>query len=271
VPGTLQDIAVKPGQQVQKGDKLGALANVDLDLMINELKSKIAADRVQERVKNYQRFVLKDDSAALAMGPLQESLKASESQLAERLADYQRLQLVAPAAGTVLLPPEVQPQPDPSGKDLPNWSGTPLRKENLGAFLEPSVVFCQIGDPHKWEANIVIDQDDIEFVHVGQDVKIKLDLMPFETFKTTIDEIGPQMEYTSRQLSSKGGGGLMSKQEQGGVERPINTSYQARAAIDDESALLVQGLRGTAKIAADWQPIGKRVWRYIMRTFNFRL
>jgi hypothetical protein len=28
-------------------------------------------------------------------------------------------------------------------------------------------------------------------------------------------------------------------------------------------------LRGTAKISADWQPIGKRVWRYLVRTFNF--
>ena len=55
------------------------------------------------------------------------------------------------------------------------------------------------------------------------------------------------------------------------MERPLNTSYQARAAIDDANGTLVQGLRGTAKISADWQPIGKRVWRYLVRTFNFKL
>ena len=55
------------------------------------------------------------------------------------------------------------------------------------------------------------------------------------------------------------------------MERPINTSYQARAAIDDTQGALVEGLRGTAKISADWQPIGKLVWRYLVRTFNFKL
>ena len=46
---------------------------------------------------------------------------------------------------------------------------------------------------------------------------------------------------------------------------------QARAVIDDTEGDLVEGLRGTAKISADWQPIGKRVWRYLVRTFNFKL
>jgi putative peptide zinc metalloprotease protein len=271
VPGTLEDIAVKPGQQVNKGDKLGQLKNIDLDLQISLLKAKIAEVSVRVRVLRYQQLTQTNETAALSLRPLEESLKASEAQLAERLADYKRLDLNAPAGGTVLAAPEVSKDSDPTNKQLPNWYGTALRKENLGAYLRPPAVYCQIGDPHKWEANIVIDQDDIEFVHEGQDVKIKLDLLPYHTFETTIDEIGPQMEYSSRQLSSKGGGELMSKTEPGGLDRPINTSYQARAAIDDQSGTLVQGLRGTAKIAGDWQPIGKRLWRYIMRTFNFRL
>jgi hypothetical protein len=79
------------------------------------------------------------------------------------------------------------------------------------------------------------------------------------------------MEFTSRQLSSKGGGDLMSAQDAGGVERPISTSYQAWARIQDDSGTLMQGLRGTAKVNARWQPLGKRAWRWVMRTFNFRL
>ena len=63
----------------------------------------------------------------------------------------------------------------------------------------------------------------------------------------------------------------MSKSDESGTERPINPSYQALASIDDESGTLLQGVRGTAKVSADWQPIGSRVWRYLMRTFNFKL
>jgi putative peptide zinc metalloprotease protein len=63
----------------------------------------------------------------------------------------------------------------------------------------------------------------------------------------------------------------MSQQDETGMERPSSTSFQARADLDDPHGSLVEGLRGTAKIAAPWQPIGKRVWRYVMRTFNFTL
>ena len=34
---------------------------------------------------------------------------------------------------------------------------------------------------------------------------------------------------------------------------------------------MMQGLRGTAKIYADWQPLGKRLCAYLVRTFNFKL
>ncbi|MEX0675987.1 MAG: biotin/lipoyl-binding protein [Pirellulales bacterium] len=271
VPGILEEIAVSPGDEVKKGDKLGQLSNIDLELEISDLEAKIAQDKVRRAVLSHQQFALGNESATLAIGPLEESLKASEAQLAERVTDSQRLELVAPTSGTVMPAPGLPERPDADDRQLRTWSGNPLQKENRGAYLEPPTVYCQIGDPHKWEANIVIDQDDIEFVHQGQTVKIKLDRLPYRTFETTILEIGPEMEFSSRQISSKGGGGLMSKMDKSGRERPINTSFQGRAEIDDESGTLVQGLRGNAKIAAKWQPIGKRVWRYIMRTFNFRL
>ena len=48
----------------------------------------------------------------------------------------------------------------------------------------------------------------------------------------------------------------MSKQDESGVERPINTTYQALADLEDPDGQLIQGLRGTAKVHADWQPLG---------------
>jgi putative peptide zinc metalloprotease protein len=118
---------------------------------------------------------------------------------------------------------------------------------------------------------LAIDQDDIEYIRRDLPVAIKLDELPYETFHSTIADIGPELKITPKQLSSKGGGELMSQQDDNGMERPINTSFQARADIDDPRGKLVEGLRGTAKISAHWQPIGKRVWRYVMRTFNFKL
>jgi putative peptide zinc metalloprotease protein len=271
VAGTLDQIEAQPGQQVNKGQKLGQLSNVDLDLQIEDLQGKIAHDKAQRAVLLYQRGTLANEAAALAIMPLEEAIKSATAQLAERTADRERLNLVAPVAGTVLPAPDAPKPPTDDDSRLPTWSGNLLRSENKGAFLKPPAVFCQIGDPREWEAEIVVDQDDVEFVRGGQRVQIKLDLLPYRTFDSTIIDVGPEVEYTSPQLSSKGGGDVMTKSDPTGRDRPIFTSFQARAAIHDESGTLVQGLRGTAKIAAQWQPLGKRLWRFIMRTFNFRL
>ncbi len=271
VPGVLEEISVQPGAQVQKDDKLGQMRSIELDTKINELRGNIAVDRVRAEVLRGERARFGNETAVMSLVPLEKSLEASQEQLRQRLIDRQRLTMVAPKSGTVLPAPFIPARPDKGDEQLPTWSGTPLEKENLGASLEPPTVYCQIGDPHKWEVNIVIDQDNVEFVREGQHVEIQFDALPGKTFESEIIEIGPEMEYTSRQLSSKGGGELMSQQDAGGAERPINTCYQARAAIDDASGTLIQGLRGTAKVAADWQPLGKRVWRWVMRTFNFKL
>jgi len=240
-------------------------------LEINELEGKVEQDQVHIEVLNREQFQLSDAAAALALPARKDALAASKKMLDQRREDRQRLTLVAPVAGTVLPPPSVPKRTESSDEQLPTWSGNPLERSNLGAYLEPPALYCQIGDPTKWEVNIVIEQDEIEFISENQAVRILFDSLPGQAFESTIIEIGPEMEFTSRQLSSKGGGGLMSKQDASGAERPMNISYQARAAIDDNSGTLVQGLRGTARISANWQPLGKRAWRWIMRTFNFHL
>jgi hypothetical protein len=147
-----------------------------------------------------------------------------------------------------------------------------LEPNNLGAHLAGDMrLFCQIGDPHHWEAHILIDQDDIDFIKADQPVAIKLDELPYRTFYSRITEIGPEIKVAPRHLSSKSGGDLMAKQDESGQERPLNTTFQALAAVDDPDGMLIQGLRGTAKISTAWQPLGQRAWRYLVRTFNFKM
>jgi len=269
VPGILTEISVRPGQQVKTGDKLGQLTNVDLQLEIADIEAHIAQQEARLEILHHEQFTLQNDAAGLEVPQIKESLVGLREQLAQKRKDEQRLALIAPASGTVLPAPEVPRDPANDG-DLPRWSGSPLEQKNLGASLTGSL-YCQIGDPRLWDAILVVDQDDIEFVREGLPVSIKLDEIPYKTFHSKIDEIGPELKVTPRQLSSKSGGELMSKSDATGRETPMNTSYQARASLDDPDGHLIQGLRGTAKISAQWQPIGKRVWRYLVRTFNFRL
>jgi putative peptide zinc metalloprotease protein len=271
VGGVLEEITVKPGQEVKTGAVLGRLRNTELSLDIADIEGRIAQQEARWRTLHNEQFVLQNEAAGQQLPEVEKSLAALREQLAEKEQDRARLQFVAPADGVVLPPPATPRPPDRGTGELAKWSGSPLEPENLGAYLTPPALYCQIGNPHKWEAQLAVDQDDIEFIRENQPVAIKLDELPNQTFHTEIAEIGPELKVTPRQLSSKSGGELMSKSDETGMERPINTSYQARAAIDDPDAMLVEGLRGTAKISADWQPIGKRVWRYLVRTFNFKL
>ena len=93
-------------------------------------------------------------------------IKTLEEQLIERRADLARLELIAPVDGTVLPPPTSRDQPESPGQ-LKSWSGSPFAKKNIGATLPESTLFCEIGDPHQMEADMIIEQDDMEFVARG--------------------------------------------------------------------------------------------------------
>jgi putative peptide zinc metalloprotease protein len=269
VAGQLEKIDVESGQKVKQGQPLAELSNIDLEFQIAELEGR--RDEYRSRLKSLHRDRFEDPSAGMQIPQVQETLAAVEEQLEDKRADLARLNLTAPVAGTILPPPEVPEKTDPGGQ-LPTWSGLPFQKKNLGALLTESTLFCQIGDPQRLEASLVIDQDDIEFIHKGDTLDIKLDELPHTTFRTQITEIANlDLKVSPKQLSNKSGGGVITETDASGVERPMNTSYQARAPIDDEDGLLYLGLRGKAKIYTQWQTIATRSWRWITRTFNFKL
>ena len=169
VPGTLRQVLVRSGDTVQKDQPLAQLSNVELELKIAELKDKCDFYAKHLESLNYEKILdaQRQQSPSRQMDPTgetrptEEALKSAKEQLEEKRRDYEKLQLVALRAGTVMPPHAKQKREDPDGQ-LPAWSGTPLEPENLGAFLPISTLFCQIGEPQQMEAILVIDQSDIE-------------------------------------------------------------------------------------------------------------
>jgi putative peptide zinc metalloprotease protein len=132
------------------------------------------------------------------------------------------------------------------------------------------------------EAILVVDQADIELVDEAMrdgkqpEVILQLDAYPGETLTSRVVEVAKvELEVTPEGLSSQVGGELDTKVDTTtGVQRPMSTSYQARAPLDDQGkleGLLCTGLRGRAKVSTKWQSLGKRLSRYISRTFHFEL
>lgn len=270
VPGQLEKVYVHPGDKVKKGQKIASLASIDLALSISELTSKRDQLKAQLTSLHSQRF--QDPTAGMQIPETKKTLAAVEEQLTEKQRDFERLQLVAPVDGTVLPPPDTPEKPTPEN-ELGGWSGTPFEPRNLGATLDQSTLFCEVGDPRSLEALVVIEQSDIEFLRPHQTVDIKLDELPFNTLRSEVQEIATEnLKVSPRHLSNKAQGELPTKTDEAGVERPITTSYQVRVfPLDDSSGLLRTGLRGRAKIYAPWESLGTRLWRWFSQTFHFRL
>jgi putative peptide zinc metalloprotease protein len=191
--------------------------------------------------------------------------------LAESERDRAKLRLMAPRTGTVL-PPTLVPKQTADGQ-LPTWSGSPLKPENLGATLMTGTKFCEIGDPRWLEARLVVDQGDVELIVPGQQVEIMLQQSTDFVYFSTIEKVAKKdLKSSPVHLSSLHGGELPTKMDEGGVARPIGLVFEVTVPLpEDEYHLMRIGLVGRAKITTAPRTLGSRLWRYFSRTFNFEL
>jgi putative peptide zinc metalloprotease protein len=270
VPGTLEKVHVKEGDKVDAGQPLAELKNLDLETMIADLAGK--RDIYETQLASLlEQLRYKDLAAGAEIPTVEKSLASVAGQLQKKKIDQSKLTLVSSKPGIVMRPPEQPKRPESDGQ-LPTWSGTPLKAENVGCTLTESTLFCQVGDPQKMKATLVIDQADIEFVQPGQRVRIQLDELPGERLRGTIKSMAlDPLKVSPKQLSNKAGGELATETDPSGVERPMSTSYQADVPLEDVEGILRPGLRGRAKIDAGWLTIAQRSWRYLTQTFHFRL
>lgn len=269
-PGVLETVAVQPGDKVEAGTMLAKLSNKDIELQLARLQAELNQYEVELRSLEFQSR--SDPTASDLISTKQQLIKGVKQQIAEKQSELDDLTLLAKVTGTVLPPPEVSPQQSGGEGQLPTWSGTPMDERNLGCLLTESSLFCQLGDPEKMEAVLVIDQADMLMVHEDQHVELLLDELPFEPFQSTITDISHmELKVSPRSLTNKAGGELVTETDESGRERPQQPSYQARADLDGPPGLLRRGLRGRAKIYVEPLTLGQRIWRYAAQTFNFKL
>ncbi len=216
VAGSLRALYVRPGDPVKAGDPLAELENVDLELEISQLEDQHEQQAIQLATLTRQRFV---DSQALGQIPqIAEALESTRQQLEKRRADRARLKLSAPVSGWILPPPAIE-EKEPEAGHLLGWAGTPLDAKNLGCHLDVKTLFCEVGDPRQLEAVLVIDQADLEFVHPGDRVELKLDELRDQNLTGTITSISQtELRAAPPGLSTKAGGELATQTDESGLD-----------------------------------------------------
>jgi putative peptide zinc metalloprotease protein len=269
VAGRLEEQLVGPGDTVTEGQTLARLSNIDLELAIADLEGKAAQYR--SRLESLERERFFDRAAGLEIGTVAESLASIEEQLAKKRRDLSELVLVAAHDGVVVPSQSVAPRDDGTGR-LPGWTGLPLDRKNLGATLEQGTVYCLVAKRHELEAVMLVDQSEVEFLALGEEVDLKLDAFPWDTFRGTVEEIAEtSAEVSSERLSAKAGGPLPTRTDASGRELPISTTYEVSMSLADHEGLLTPGMRGTARVKVGSRTVGGWLLRLLWQTFNFRL
>jgi putative peptide zinc metalloprotease protein len=272
VPGQIKQVNYRPGEVVKGGDVILELDNADLELGLMELRGRLA--EAEQSVKNLSVLRHYDPSGGDQIEMAKEVRDSVQKQYEERKKEVERLKIAVPegVSGTIIPPPARQDNIATAQGRLPSWSGTPFDAKNRGALLTPTDLICQIGNPDDMEAVLIVDQAYIDLVREGQSVRLLLEADTRRAYESKISEIAQtELKVASPAMSAAKGGRLETKPDPAGQLRPLNTSYQARVPLGDVGLTLQAGMQGQARIYTGWQPLYRRVARFVAKTFHFDL
>ena len=261
-PGVVAQ-AIIAGEQVEKGQTLAVLENAELRNQRLFAASELL--RSQARVRTLQMRLNDETEAAAQLAVAQEILNDFTEQARLRDKEFNLLTITAPVAGTVILPPSVSP-PSDQEKELPTWIGSPLESENRGCYLERGTLLCLVGDPHKYQAVVLIDETDLPYVKAGQTVRLQVEYAPAELLTGQVVEIAEvNAETAPTELVSQHEIAVHDTKSRG--TRLIRTLYQARVEIDDTHLPLLAGVRANVRIKVASQTVVEKLLRWARQTF----
>lgn len=266
IPGHLEELHATPGQRVKAGDLLAVLHNPELDDQLDQLKVEedtlIQSVRTYAEIKNFQELHLAE-----------EKLVSVRKKIQELEEQRKQLRLVAPIDGIVVAPPRTErPKRDVTRQDLASWYGTPLDPRNKDSLLDQRTHVLSIAPTENLQAVLVIDQGHRDDVQVGDPVELKFDHLPNRTYSATVETISDRnLEFAPPALSNKASGELPTVTDSQGRERLTSSAYQATVLIREDPELMRSGLKGWAQFEIDRRTAGEHIWRYIRKTFHFRL
>lgn len=268
--GRLEAIHAAINQTVFNGDQILKLSNYRLEAELVRLQSIL--DTAQANQQNAQDSAALDSTTSYRLDQTRTSLTVARANYNKRLDDLNRLNVVAPAQGTLIAPPRIEPQRSESG-ELPTWDDTPLNAKNIGAYLDRQTLVGQIiPDLNQLEAVLAIDQKDIEFIRDQQNVRLLVHQLPGKPLEAKIASVSPaKMKFVPKALSSKHGGNIVVEKDHDGTDVPQSTHYFVRVAFENPDQLLLTGATGTARIQTGRLTAWQRIWRLMKQTFHFEL
>ena len=215
--GVVQRVFVHEGDKVQAGQVLAQLDDGDDRVKLAQAESALAQAR-----RELADAEFRNDPSAAGQAKIRADLHEAEVQLEQqRVAEAQ---LRAPITGMVI---------------------TPKVEEKAGSLVKPGDAFAEIVGEDRMAAEMSVPEEDLELVHPGKNVALKLNAFPTTTFQGSVERIGAQTKSAAGEQY-----------------------FIVRAVFDNPGGLARDGMVGRARIHAGggwfksgWYPVGYTLLR----------
>ncbi len=253
--GKLISIA-QPYQKVEQGDTVARLEHPELTQKV-ELK-RLELSRAENELELLSARVNQAPEIASRISVARKNVAAVQASFLIYEDELNRMKVVAPQAGVVF------PAGDGSKKQSKNSDqkqagvlpGGLLDSRNENCFVHSSEHLLTIADPAVRQVLMLVDEQKMDYVAVGQTVRLVLDRCPRQRFVGQVEEVFTDQSH--RRSSQDDDSGLVNR-------------FRVSVAIKDFPKQAVAGSVGQAKISVPSQSIGKRLWLMFERAKNTKL
>jgi putative peptide zinc metalloprotease protein len=260
IPGILEHLRVRDGEEVQEGQLLAEFRNLDWENQLEEA-------RTERDINEKQYRVLSNLIAQPGLDPEKRTQldvnlsKAKSEQASNALValmfenQLKELELKAPQKGTVMSCPTI---------------------DDVGKFYEKGATFCSIGDPHKLRVLMPVTPADYRLLKKdfdelgGLSVTIRVQGRGDLTWQGKIMQM-PESEAKEIpvQLTNKAGGNIAVKpSSKPGSYVPQNQQYLVGIEIVNPDNAICPGTLARVKVHCRWHTTAWWIWRAFSSAFD---
>jgi putative peptide zinc metalloprotease protein len=224
VAGLVRTVAVREGETVPAGAVLAVLHNPEIETQAEVLAAQL------NLAENSQRAALARSDFGASERYRQE-IQRVEIEKAEADRKLEQLVMRAPFTGTI---------------------ATPQIEQRVGEYLAEGEPLALLVDRQAMRAHVLVRDWELEDVHQGAAVGLKLRSYPFQTFSGTIRQVMPAAS-TERPLAEP------NKIERKGQE--LTNFFEVVMEFPNPMGELKEGMTGTARIYGKRYPVALRALR----------
>jgi putative peptide zinc metalloprotease protein len=274
--GTIRELPIRPGSQVVAGQVLAELENLDLALELEQNRG--ALSEVQHKRELAQRAANVDTRSNIDYLREISALNSEAEELRKRIVLLQTrigaLKINSPIDGSVVATPIQETLP--GEVDLPLVDRQPVVSgAQIGYTISRGERLCEVADFTNWRAVILLQENQIDFVHVGQDVWIRLHSAADKTIETKVGFVGVSERLTLRQQREET---IDTMQQRIRVPDLVSElvarmyqeeiQYFAEAQVDPKGLPLKVGLDGQCRLYAGNRSLAARLWWWFNANFG---